>query len=51
MSHDPADIPVILLYNLDRSWPPTDVDEILAGARPGNGSVDSGPSHADHLPG
>ena len=29
MSHDPADIPVILLYNLDRSWPPTDVDEIL----------------------
>ncbi|MFA5874769.1 MAG: hypothetical protein WC832_12500, partial [Anaerolineales bacterium] len=29
MNHDPADLPVILLYNLDRSWPPADVDEIL----------------------
>jgi len=29
MNHGPADLPVILLYNLDRSWPPADVDEIL----------------------
>jgi D-alanine-D-alanine ligase len=29
MNHAPADLPVILLYNLDRSWPAADVDEIL----------------------
>jgi len=29
MNHDPADLPVILLYNLDRSWTPAEVDEIL----------------------
>jgi D-alanine-D-alanine ligase len=29
MNHAPADLPVILLYNLDRSWPPADRDEIL----------------------
>ncbi len=29
MNHAPADLPVILLYNLDRSWPPPDVNEIL----------------------
>jgi D-alanine-D-alanine ligase len=29
MKRDPADLPVILLYNLDRSWPPVEVDEIL----------------------
>ena len=30
MNHAPADLPVILLYNLDRSWPPSDIEEILA---------------------
>jgi D-alanine-D-alanine ligase len=29
MNHPPTDVPVILLYNLDRSWPPSDVNEIL----------------------
>jgi D-alanine-D-alanine ligase len=29
MNHAPADLPVILLYNLDRSWPPSDIEEIL----------------------
>jgi D-alanine-D-alanine ligase len=29
MSLPAADLPVILLYNLERSWPPADVDEIL----------------------
>jgi D-alanine-D-alanine ligase-like ATP-grasp enzyme len=29
MNHDITDLPVILLYNLDRSWPATDVQEIL----------------------
>jgi hypothetical protein len=28
MDHAPADLPVILLYNLDRSWPPAEVNEI-----------------------
>lgn len=30
MHHVPADLPVILLYNLDRSWPPSDKEEIFA---------------------
>ncbi len=30
MNHAPADLPVILLYNLDRSWPAPDREEILA---------------------
>jgi D-alanine-D-alanine ligase len=29
MNFAPADLPVILLYNLDRSWPPADIKEIL----------------------
>jgi D-alanine-D-alanine ligase-like ATP-grasp enzyme len=29
MNHAPADLPVILLFNLDRSWPPADIEEIL----------------------
>jgi len=29
MKHDPTDLPVILLYNLDRSWPSSDVNDIL----------------------
>jgi D-alanine-D-alanine ligase len=29
MNHRPTDLPVILLYNLDRSWPSEDVNEIL----------------------
>jgi len=29
MNNAPADLPVILLYNLDRSWPPVDIKEIL----------------------
>ena len=29
MNHRPNDLPVILLYNLDPSWPPEDVSEIL----------------------
>jgi D-alanine-D-alanine ligase len=29
MNPAPTDLPVILLYNLDRSWPPADVAEIL----------------------
>ena len=29
MKNTPADLPVILLYNLDRTWPPADVHEIL----------------------
>jgi D-alanine-D-alanine ligase len=29
MNYDPSDLPVILLYNLDRSWSPADKDEIL----------------------
>ena len=29
MNHRPNDLPVILLYNLDRSWPAEDVKEIL----------------------
>ncbi len=29
MNFAPADLPVILLYNLDRSWPPADIEEIL----------------------
>jgi D-alanine-D-alanine ligase len=28
MNYDPADLPVILLYNLDRSWPPADIQEV-----------------------
>ncbi len=28
MNHDPADLPVILLYNLDRAWPPADKQEV-----------------------
>jgi D-alanine-D-alanine ligase len=30
MNYAPANLPVILLYNLDRSWPPSDIEEILA---------------------
>lgn len=30
MNPAPADLPVILLYNLDRSWPSSDIEEILA---------------------
>ena len=29
MNIAPADLPVILLYNLDRSWSPAEIDEIL----------------------
>jgi D-alanine-D-alanine ligase-like ATP-grasp enzyme len=29
MNHIPGDLPVILLYNLDRSWSPAEVQEIL----------------------
>jgi D-alanine-D-alanine ligase len=29
MKLHPAELPVILLYNLDRSWPPSDIQEIL----------------------
>jgi D-alanine-D-alanine ligase len=29
MKINPADLPTVLLYNLDRSWPPADVCEIL----------------------
>jgi D-alanine-D-alanine ligase len=29
MNHTPADLPVILLYNLDRSWSPSEIKEIL----------------------
>jgi D-alanine-D-alanine ligase len=29
MNHAPTDLPVILLYNLDRSWSPSDIEEIL----------------------
>jgi D-alanine-D-alanine ligase len=28
MNPTPADLPVILLYNLDRSWPPADIQEV-----------------------
>jgi D-alanine-D-alanine ligase len=30
MNNRTSDLPVILLYNLDRSWPPADVQEILS---------------------
>ncbi len=30
MKHAPADLPVILLYNLDNSWPASEADEILS---------------------
>jgi D-alanine-D-alanine ligase len=30
MNHHPSDLPVILLNNLDRSWPAADVQEILS---------------------
>lgn len=29
MSNDPTELPVILLYNLERSWPQADIQEIL----------------------
>ena len=29
MKHTPVDLPVILLYNLDRTWPPADIQEVL----------------------
>jgi D-alanine-D-alanine ligase len=29
MNHSPTDLPVILIYNLDRTWPAADVDEVL----------------------
>jgi D-alanine-D-alanine ligase len=29
MNHTPADLPVILLYNLDRTWPPADIQEVM----------------------